>query len=320
MWTNRNRLKTHERRRDRRRGCARRPDHSGRALSGRRRRRRRRPPFAGTLVRMRASDASGTFRLKMHVTQTASAQNVGRSAPAGRPLWLDLRTGLRVAAGHGSGRVQPRRPGREPCATRSAVRRPAVRPPPMDLPATKTQRNARAYHRPPALIYRPRFRKRIRPVQLVLRLIAAADIRIPDVLMRPPFSAFFVTILSSRQDTGRSVYFTITSLVVPVKSKVLVNRRGTPRIRRHRTSVVYRVSRRNRNNIRPTPVKSLLAILSKLFEIITLVLRNNVYWNVLRRWLWNFGLHYYRTLKRVISNGFSEIVLTLIAPYTSIVI
>lgn len=102
---------------------------------------RKRP---GTLVRIRASDASGTDGLKMHTYGTASAQNVGRRAADTRPTWRGLRTGRRVVAGHGFGRVH--RGGRVWDGAPAGL--PTVVPYPvggrMNSSATKAQRSARA--------------------------------------------------------------------------------------------------------------------------------------------------------------------------------
>lgn len=54
-----------------------------------------------------------------------------------------LRTGRRVAAGHGSGRVHRGPRGRGPCAAGRTAHRPVPRRRPMGLPATKAQRSAR---------------------------------------------------------------------------------------------------------------------------------------------------------------------------------
>lgn len=80
----------------------------------------------------------------MHTCDTASAQNVGRRAADTRPTWHGLRTGQRVAAGHGSRRVH--RGGRvwdgAPAGPPTVVPHPAGGR--MDSPATKAQRSARA--------------------------------------------------------------------------------------------------------------------------------------------------------------------------------
>lgn len=79
--------------------------------------------------------------------------------PVRRSTWFGLRTGRRVGAGHGSGRVHRGRPGEGRRAGRTADRPPSPRRRPMGSPATKAQRSARVYHPPRrSLVARPRRR------------------------------------------------------------------------------------------------------------------------------------------------------------------
>lgn len=75
----------------------------------------------GTLVRIRASDASGTDRVEMHARVPEVPKMSGSETRIRGPPWRGLRTGRRVEAGRGFGRAHWRRLGKGPRTIRDVA-------------------------------------------------------------------------------------------------------------------------------------------------------------------------------------------------------
>lgn len=102
-------------------------------------------PGSGTLVRIRASDASDSGPIRVHTCRLRVPKMPGGVPRVRGPPWLGLRTGRRVEAGRGFGRVHRGDRGTEPYRGRAGAHGSTPGRRPMDSPATKAQRSARCY-------------------------------------------------------------------------------------------------------------------------------------------------------------------------------